>query len=124
MLHNIMLVCIIMPNVRLLYMTIVYFPFLDLYSLAYKPLSCTCKYTFDIYKDSSLSSWYQSGFSDFFFYSLLLLSRSRHYRHCIAHFSREHHCLLIISYLRKSKTEVTGHSNVNLVKINMPVCSR
>ena len=34
--------CFYLFIVRLLYMALVYFPFLDLYSLAYKPLPCTC----------------------------------------------------------------------------------
>ena len=44
-------------DVRLLYMVIVYFPFLDLYSLAYISLHLVhVIHSFDIYKDSSLSS--------------------------------------------------------------------
>ena len=91
------------------------------YLRLYKVSSCTCNIQFSIYKDLSLSSWYQSRFSDFFF---LLLSRSRHYSQRVAYFSDEHHRLLFFSYLRKPKTEVTGHSEVDLVETIIPVCSR
>ena len=54
--------------VRLLYMTIIHFPFLDLYGLAYISIHLVhVIHNFDIYKDSSLFSWYQSKLSDFFF---------------------------------------------------------
>ena len=44
--------------------------------------------------------------------------------HCIAYFSDEYHCLLLISYFRQPKTEVTDHSEVDLVETITPVCSR
>ena len=112
---------LILWQVLLLYMVIVYFPFLGLHSLAYiRPHLVHVIDSFIIYKDSSLSSWYQSRFSEFY----PMLSQSRHYSHRIAYFSDEHHRLLLISYLHKLKTEVTGYSEVDLVETIIPVCSR
>ena len=76
-------------------------------------------------------------FSDFF----LLFSRSRHYSHRITSFSDEHHRLPLynlffffffrrksqlirISSLRKPKTKVIGHLEVELVETITPVFSR
>ena len=67
-----------------------------------------------------------------------LLSWSRHYSHRIASFSSKHHCLppynffffgrkpqlIFVSSLHKPKTEVTGHSEVELVETITPMCSR
>ena len=108
-------------QVRLLCMATIYFSYLRLYSLAYiRPHLVRVILSYSICKDSSLSSWYQSRFSEFF----PLLSWSRHYSHCIAYFSDEHHCLLFISYLRKPKNEVTSHSKLDLVETITPMCSR
>ena len=103
------------------------FSFLSLYSLAYISLRfvpCTCNILFPTYNDSSLSSWYQSRFSDFF----LFLFRCSHGLGIIATvqliFSGERHCLLFISYLCKPKNEVIGHLEVDLVEMITPVCSR
>ena len=89
-----------------------------------------------INKDSSLSSWYKSRFSNIFF---PLLSQSRHYSHYIASFFDEHHRLppynfffffrrkpqlILVSSIHKPKTEVTGHSEVELVETIIPVCPR
>ena len=103
-----------------MYMAIVYFPFQDLYSLAYISLLSFVHDTLLIYtKDSSLSSWYQRMSLIF---SLPLLSRSRHYSHRIPHFSGER-CLLFIFYLCKPKTEVTNHSKVDIVEMITLMCS-
>ena len=101
-------------------MVIVYFFFLGLYRLTYKASSCIRNIRFIIYKDSNISLWYQSKFFEFF--SLLL--RSKHYSYRITYFFDEHHRLLLISYLCQPKTEVTGHSEVDLVETITTVCSR
>ena len=109
-------------SVRLLYMTIVYFPYLSLYRLAYiRSHLVRVILSYSIYNDSSLF-FMVSELGSLIFFSLL--SWSRHYNHHIAYFSGEHHRLLFISYLRKPKTEVTGHSEVDLTETITPVCSR
>ena len=99
-----------------------YYPFLDLYSL-YKPSSLI--YIIYIFQYTNTQFFLHGiGVGSLIFYSLPLLSQSRHYSHRIAHFSDEHHCLPFISYLCKPKIVVTGHSEVDLVETITPVCSR
>ena len=108
-----------------MYVPILYFPFEDLYNLAYISLRLVHVIYFLIYTRTQVFfHGIRAGFLIFLFISLSLLSRSRHYSHRITHFFGEYHCLLFISYLRKPKTEVIGHSEVDLVETIKSVCNR
>ena len=103
-----------------MYGNCIFFIFKFVYLSLYKVSSCTCNIQFSIYKTQVFFHGIRAGSLNFF----SLLSRSRHYSQRVAYFSGEHHRLLFFSYLHKPKTEVAGHSEVDLVETIIPVCSK
>ena len=72
-------------------------------------------------------TWFESQFQICVYEHAILrtyISFFYHYSHRITYFFDEHHRLLLITYLCQPKTEVTSHSEVDLVETITSVCSR